>query len=105
VQTALAGQAIALARMALVADSLERGDLVEPFGPAGRIDAPHAYWMVVSPQSVARPEVQRFRDWLIEQGERTNATLTAQSAQSVQRLAQVAPEPVVSPAPPRARSR
>ena len=109
VQTALAGQAIALARMALVADSLERGDLVEPFGPAGRIDAPHAYWMVVSPQSVLRPEVQRFRDWLIEQGERTNATLTnatltAQSARSVQRLAQAAPEPV-SPAPPRSRSR
>ncbi|HEV7914231.1 MAG TPA: LysR family transcriptional regulator, partial [Albitalea sp.] len=37
VQAALAGQGVALARVALVAEQLERGDLVEPFGAAGRI--------------------------------------------------------------------
>lgn len=71
IQAALAGQAIALARMELVADLLARGDLVEPFGPAGRIDSPNAYWIVISRHSAHRPEVQAFIDWVLDQAAQT----------------------------------
>jgi LysR family glycine cleavage system transcriptional activator len=75
VQAALAGQAMALARVALVSESLQRGDLVEPFGAAGRIGAPSAFWMIVSPQAAARPEVKLFRDWLVTQASLTRQVL------------------------------
>lgn len=64
VQAALAGQGIALARVALVADALARGDLVEPFGAAGRVHSPFAYWLVVIGAGAGREEVRKFCDWL-----------------------------------------
>ncbi len=67
VQAALTGQAVALARLALVADALERGDLLEPFGPQGRLGSPLAYWLLVSRHSRQRPEVQQFCDWVLAQ--------------------------------------
>ena len=39
-QAALAGHGVALARVPLVFEALQRGELVEPFGEAGRIDEP-----------------------------------------------------------------
>ena len=74
VQAALAGQAITLARVALVAESLARGDLVEPFGTAGRLHTPTGYWMLVSRLGRLRPEVLQFADWVREQ-----ATVTRQA--------------------------
>ena len=71
VQAALGGQAVALARLALVSEQLERGDLVEPFGRAGRMSSPVAYWLLCSRHSEGRPEVQQFRDWLLKQAEQT----------------------------------
>lgn len=67
VQAALAGQALALARIPMVTEALQRGDLIEPFGPAGRTSAPSAYWMIVIPHAASRPEVKQFSDWLIGQ--------------------------------------
>ncbi|MDC8784618.1 LysR substrate-binding domain-containing protein [Roseateles koreensis] len=67
VQAALAGQAVALARLVLVSEQLQRGDLVEPFGPAARIASPFAYWMLQSAQGQHRPEVQQFVAWVGEQ--------------------------------------
>ena len=64
VQAALAGQGIALGRVALVAEQLERGDLIEPFGPSGRISSPFAYWLIVSPNSRDRDEVKQFCAWI-----------------------------------------
>lgn len=64
VQAALAGQGVALARVALVTEPLERGDLVEPFGAAGRLASPYAYWMIVFKGSGDRAEVQQFRAWI-----------------------------------------
>lgn len=64
VQAALAGQGIALARMALVCESLARGDLVEPFGAAGRLPSSYAYWLIVSPGSRSRVEVAQFCAWI-----------------------------------------
>lgn len=80
IQGALAGQGIALARVALVHESLQRGELVEPFGAAGRINSPFSYWLVRWPARRERPVVQAFEDWLLQQ-----AALTRQA------LAQTAP--------------
>ena len=67
VQAALAGQAVALARLALVSEQLHRGDLIEPFGPEGRLDSPYAYWLLLSRHGRHRPEVQQFSDWILAQ--------------------------------------
>jgi LysR family glycine cleavage system transcriptional activator len=66
VQAALAGHGVALARVALVFEALQRGELVEPFGAAGRTDSPYLYWLVVAPASRARPEVMQFCEWVLE---------------------------------------
>ncbi len=66
VQAALAGHGVALARVALVYEALQRGELVEPFGAKGRIDSPYQYWLVVAPASRARPEVAQFCEWVVE---------------------------------------
>jgi len=54
VQAALAGHGVALARVPLVFEALQRGELVEPFGVAGRIGSPFSYWMLVGPTSPMR---------------------------------------------------
>jgi len=64
VQAALAGQGVALARVPLVAEQLERGELLEPFGAAGRLASPYVYWLIVSPASRSRVEVKQFCDWV-----------------------------------------
>lgn len=72
VQAALAGQGVALARLALVAESIERGELVEPFGPSHRIVSPFAYWLIECRRGPAvRPEVVLFARWLAAQAEQT----------------------------------
>jgi LysR family glycine cleavage system transcriptional activator len=77
VQAALAGQGVALARMAMITESLARGELVEPFGPGKRLTSPYAYWLVRWPGhgKEPRPEVQAFADWLLAQAALTRACL------------------------------
>lgn len=74
-QAALAGQAVALARVALVDRHLERGELLEPFGTAARIALPYAYWLVPSPHGAARAEVRQFADWIAGQAAATRAAI------------------------------
>ena len=72
VQAALSGQGVALARLPLVAEALERGELVEPFGPARRVVSPFAYWLIECQRGPAvRPEVLLFARWLAAQAEQT----------------------------------
>ena len=72
VQAALSGQGVALGRLPLVADALERGELVEPFGATHRLVSPFAYWMIECQRGAAlRPEVTLFARWLVTQAERT----------------------------------
>jgi len=71
VQAALTGQGVALARVALVAEQLQRGDLIEPFGPARRIASPFAYWMLVCGNSTERAEVREFYDWVLARAKET----------------------------------
>jgi LysR family transcriptional regulator, glycine cleavage system transcriptional activator len=75
VQAALAGHGVALARVALVFEALQRGELVEPFGATGRIDSPYMYWLVAAPGSRTRPEVAKFCDWVLEQARLTRADI------------------------------
>lgn len=75
VQAALAGQGVALARVALVFEALQRGELVEPFGPGGRIESPFTYWLIVAPASAARPEVKQFCDWVEAQSAATREAI------------------------------
>lgn len=75
IQAAMAGQGVALARLPLVAEQLERGDLVEPFGPQGRIATPLAYWLIASPQARDRQEVEEFCRWVETRAEQTRAAL------------------------------
>ena len=75
VQGALAGQGLALARLALVHEPLSRGELVEPFGPAGRIDGPAAYWLLPLPGARLRPELRAFIAWARGEAAITRAAL------------------------------
>lgn len=79
VQAALAGQGVALARMALVQESLARGDLVEPFGASGRVASPFGYWLVRWPGRRERPALAAFEAWLLAQAAATR-TAVAQAA-------------------------
>ena len=80
IQAAVAGQGVALARLALVHEALERGELLEPFGPTGRIHSPYAYWLVRWPQRQPRPALADFETWLLEQAAITRAALPASPA-------------------------
>jgi LysR family transcriptional regulator, glycine cleavage system transcriptional activator len=77
IQAALAGQGVALARLPMTIESIQRGDLVEPFGAAGRISSPFAYWLVRWPQRQQRPVLAAFEDWLLDQAEQTRAAVRA----------------------------
>lgn len=74
VQAALTGQGVVLARLPLVAESLALGDLVEPL-PKLRLESPMAYWLVVGPRNVARPEVAAFCEWLKAQAALTREAI------------------------------
>jgi len=74
VQAALAGQGVVLARSTLIAESLANGDLVEVL-PRHRLDSPMAYWLIVAPRSVQRPEVRDFCDWLHTQAHATREAI------------------------------
>lgn len=67
VQAALAGQGVALARLALVHESLARGELVEPFGAAARAHSPYAYWLITGRATRPRPELAQLQQWLLAQ--------------------------------------
>ena len=75
VQAALAGQGVALARMAMVHDQLARGELVEPFGAAGRVAAPFSYWLIALPGARLRPELRAFLSWVRGEAAATRAAL------------------------------
>lgn len=79
IQAALAGQGVALARVALVREAIERGELVEPFGAAGRLTSPFAYWLVRWPARRERPTLTAFEDWLLGQAAQTCTALTLQA--------------------------
>ncbi len=75
VQAALTGQGVALARIGLVWEQLQRGDLVEPFGEAGRIHTHYAYWLITSAESRSRGDVDQFCRWVESRAAQTREAL------------------------------
>ncbi|MCH7343082.1 LysR substrate-binding domain-containing protein [Pelomonas sp. CA6] len=75
VQAALSGQAVALARLPLISESLQRGELVEPFGLEGRMGSPAVYWLLLSRQGRMRPEVEQFARWIVDQAMQTREAI------------------------------
>ena len=74
VQAALTGQGVALARVAMVAQSLASGDLVEPL-PHTRLDSPLVYWLLRAPRAIERSEVSAFCGWLLAQAAETREAI------------------------------
>jgi len=75
VQAALTGQGVALARLPLVHEHVQRGELVEPFGKAGRLGSPFSYWLIMGTGAARRPEVQQFAEWVKQQAALTRDAL------------------------------
>lgn len=73
IQAALAGQGVALARGALIAETLRDGRLIPVLGPPLASD--FRYYVVVSERARARPEVRAFVDWVNAEAARTRALL------------------------------
>jgi LysR family glycine cleavage system transcriptional activator len=82
VQGALAGQGIALARIALVHDLLERGELVELFDGRCRLAASATYYLIQLPLAQPRPDLQRFVEWVRNEAARTRRALGEADAAS-----------------------
>lgn len=68
IQACLAGQGVALGRLALVRPLLEAGSLVALGTPPVELVLEHAYWLVRA-QSPSRPEVERVAAWLRKEAE------------------------------------
>ncbi len=62
IQAAVEGEGVALGRTPLVLRFLKRGTLVAPF--RDRVAGTREYFIIVAPQSAARPQVKQFVSWL-----------------------------------------
>jgi LysR family glycine cleavage system transcriptional activator len=75
VQAALAGQGVALARIAMVHDLLERGELVELFGGRCRMPGAGSYYLIEMPDAPARAELRDCVAWIRTEAARTRVAL------------------------------
>jgi LysR family transcriptional regulator, glycine cleavage system transcriptional activator len=75
IQAAIGAQGIALARIPLVHDLLARGELIEPFGPAGRVASPFAYWVAAWPGARLTPPLRAFMAWVTDEAALTRQAL------------------------------
>lgn len=73
IQAALAGQGVALARGALIAETLRDGRLIPLLGPPLASD--FRYYVVVAERARQRPEVRAFVDWVEFEAAHTRALL------------------------------
>ena len=65
VRAAVEGNGIALARHSLAFSDIESGELVRLFDVA--IRCPQSYYLVCPPESMHKPQVQAFREWILEE--------------------------------------
>ncbi len=75
VQGALAGQGVALARIALVHDLLERGELVELFAGRCRMPSTGSYYLIEMPNAPTRTELRECVGWIRAEASRTRLAL------------------------------
>ena len=71
---------LALCGLALIADLLEAGSITAPFGLKGGTWTSHAYVARFRSDALHRPQVRRFRDWLLDEASRTRGHLTSLAA-------------------------
>ncbi|HRE61039.1 MAG TPA: transcriptional regulator GcvA [Micropepsaceae bacterium] len=76
-QAAIAGLGVALGRSALIKADLASGQLVAPF--ALKLKADLAYYLVSRPGTENFPKIKAFREWLIEEAGRDQASPAAPS--------------------------
>lgn len=69
VEAAVRGQGVGLARWSLAVDEIAGGRLVTPFPKAKPLATGPAYYLAASRQSLRRPAVRAFRDWLVAEAE------------------------------------
>ena len=65
IQAAIAGHGVVLSSTALVADDLEAGRLVRPFGKQYSTRLDMGYFLVYLEGSEMEPKITAFRDWLL----------------------------------------
>ena len=78
---AINGDGVALGRSALVADAIEKGQLIKPFDLA--LPSKYSYHAVCTSGSLGDPVVAAFRDWLVEEGRISQKALDAIGGPSV----------------------
>lgn len=69
IQACIAGRGVMLGRSGLIADALETGILVAPFGLP--VPAVSSYRLAMLPGALANPKVAAFREWVYEELGRT----------------------------------
>jgi LysR family transcriptional regulator, glycine cleavage system transcriptional activator len=67
VDAAMAGDAVALADFAMVANDLSEGRLVRPFDLSIKVAAEYAYFLIYPEASAADLRVTAFRDWMLSE--------------------------------------
>lgn len=72
IQAAINGQGVALGRSVLVEADLADGRLVKPFDLTIPVD--YAYYIVCPETTADRSKIVAFRDWIIEEAGRRQAT-------------------------------
>jgi LysR family transcriptional regulator, glycine cleavage system transcriptional activator len=74
IDAAMAGDAVALADFAMVANDLSEGRLVRPFDLSIKVPAEYAYFLVYPDASAADPRIVAFRDWMLGEAAWLNET-------------------------------
>lgn len=77
VAAAIAGQGLALLRDAYVLEALRTGELVRAYD--GSWPAQFGYYAVTTSETLQRPAVRRFRDWLIDEAQRDASAASSQA--------------------------
>ena len=76
VQAALAGQGVAMARLALTVDAASRGELIEVF-PGCRLESPYGYWLIKPQAALMTEDAKRFCEWVEAQATATRQAMAA----------------------------
>jgi LysR family glycine cleavage system transcriptional activator len=71
---------LALCGLALIIDQIEQGRIAAPFGLTRGVWTSHAYVAKFRSDALHRPQVRRFRDWLLAESETTKVRLSELSA-------------------------
>lgn len=65
IRSAVAGDGVALVRHVVVGQEVDSGELVRLFNVA--VKSPADYYLAYPPQALQKPQVQAFRQWLLEE--------------------------------------